>query len=78
MFYTNNCITQMNCEDLLACTVCLCVCALTYYLDDFCQQNSIGYVLSQVFNKPRTTGLGQIMVRPISVDLYGIRIVFVN
>lgn len=69
MFYTNNFITQMSCEDLLDCTACLCVHALTYYLDDFCQQNSIGYVLSQVLNKPWTTGLGQIMVRPISVDL---------
>src|SRR4029434_2994020 len=52
--------------------VCLCVCVfvrtLTNDLDDFCQQNSVGDVLGQVLDEARAAGLGQVVVRPVSVD----------
>ena len=53
--------------------VCVFVRTLTNDLDDFCQQNSVGDVLGQVLDEARAAGLGQVVVRPVSVDLSGRR-----
>lgn len=45
--------------------------ALTYDLDDLCQQNPVSNVLCQVLDKPRAAGLGQVVIGPIRVNLEG-------
>lgn len=41
----------------------------TYDLNDLCQQDSIGDVLTQVLDEALTARLGQVVIGPVSINL---------
>ncbi len=43
--------------------------SLTDNLDDLSQQHTVAHILLQVFNQPLVSRFGQVVVRPVSVDL---------
>lgn len=45
------------------------MCVLTDHLDDFSQQHSVGDVGLQVLDQTLVSGLGQVVVGPVGVDL---------
>lgn len=47
----------------------MCVCVLTYDLDDVGQQDTVRYVRLQVSDQTLVSRLGQIVVGPVRVDL---------
>ncbi len=43
--------------------------SLTDNLDDLSQQHTVAHILLQVFNQPLVSRFGQVVIRPVSVDL---------